>query len=127
MLSDLTHGALEATTHRVNTALVNARRISVPYFMVPSYAEPLPEFITKEKAAELLKRHGVGGNPRPDGKLKEVVTDVDPTWDGDNLESFQDRAITNRVRQYPAIAKKYWPKAWLKYGLPTKEELAAAD
>lgn len=116
-LADLTRGLLEATTHRVNTALVDERRVSVPYFLVPSFQEDVPKFVTEEKAAELLRQY------RPQG----VVTDVDPDWDGDNLDKMEDRILTNRIRQYPEISKRFWPKQWIEYGLPTQEERDAAQ
>ncbi|KAI9010219.1 hypothetical protein DFJ74DRAFT_686405 [Hyaloraphidium curvatum] len=126
LLADLTHGALEATTHRVNAVVVPERRVSVPYFFVPTAG--LPELVSAERARKIVAEHlGVSEAELAEGrKIKHVVTDVDPDWDGDNLESFEDRIILNRVRQYPGIAKRFWPEQYRRFGMHSEAAEAIA-
>ncbi len=96
-LADLTHGALEATTHRVNSALVDGPRMSLPYFLVPDFFNDMPKFIDEGTAERLCK-------PYRAAAVKEVVTDVDPDWDGDRLELMMDRWVHSEIESNAIVA-----------------------
>ncbi|KAI9021279.1 hypothetical protein DFJ74DRAFT_120332 [Hyaloraphidium curvatum] len=105
-LEEMSHGALAATVHRVNSRSVkNDRgRISVPFFLLPSLdleLEPVPV----EKIPAELRRYV--------GQADSIKTDVIVGWNG-SVKNRADRWIENRIRQFPFMAK-HWPALWQAY------------
>lgn len=101
-LEEMTHGALAATVHRVNSSSVrgSAGRISVPFFLLPSLDIPL-ESVPIENVPEDLRRFI--------GQADELKTDVQKGWNG-SITNRADRWIENRLRQNPVRSRLrgYW-------------------
>ncbi|KAI9003502.1 hypothetical protein DFJ74DRAFT_695007 [Hyaloraphidium curvatum] len=99
-------GRCPATTHRVNTLLVRGGRISLPYFLSPSFetrVEPLPESVLP------AERNPLALNAR---------TDAEPGWTGQDLAGDAERWMLNRTRQYPSVARRFWPELVERFGVP---------
>lgn len=100
-----TRGRCPATTHRVNTRLITKPRISLPYFLSPSFettVDPIPE---DKLPAER--------NPL----ALEAVSDSKASWTGQDLTNHGDRWLLNRTRQYRSVAEKWWPELIERFGI----------
>ncbi|KXS15696.1 Clavaminate synthase-like protein [Gonapodya prolifera JEL478] len=100
-----THGAARATTHRVDTRQIRRGRTSLPYFLMPNFSTPLSQLPLSSLLA--------AGVPVD----KRFVTDADSSWNGEELRDLGERWMLNRTKQYPEVAKKYWPELVEKYGV----------
>ncbi|KAI0330631.1 acetyl-CoA synthetase-like protein [Cubamyces sp. BRFM 1775] len=92
-LMRLTGGKLVATTHRVNTLLIDEDRYTIPYVLSTKLDKPvvpLPQF----SSADVAKEH-IAPNP----KVLRLASISDPL----------ERSGYARLTLFPAIAKKLYP------------------
>jgi isopenicillin N synthase-like dioxygenase len=100
-----THGRCPATTHRVNTRLITKPRVSLPYFLSPSFETQITPLDESKLPAER--------NPL----ALEAVSDSLAGWTGQDLANDGERWLLNRTRQYRSVAEKFWPDLIERFGI----------
>ncbi|KAI0659129.1 Clavaminate synthase-like protein [Cubamyces menziesii] len=93
-LMRLTGGKLVATTHRVNTLLIDKDRYTIPYVLSTKLDKPV-ETLPQFSGADVAKEHIA-----PNAKILRLASISDPL----------ERSGYARLTLFPAMAKKLYPK-----------------